>query len=109
MPSISSSVIVGRAPNLIPNHGIRKVREQVEMHLLTEVVHCDFVLEWATKQLANDFDSLEATLEADKEYEQSYVEETSLEPMVVPEEARFLVGGRATDVPLGSLMMCLVD
>jgi hypothetical protein len=79
------------------------VREQGEKYLFTEIVHCGFVLEWATKQLANDFDSLEATLEANTQYEQSFVEEAGLEPMVVPEGARFLVGGRATDALFGSL------
>jgi hypothetical protein len=80
------------------------VREQGENHLLlTENGHCAFVLEWATTQLANDFDSLEATLEANTQYEQSFVEEAGLEPMVVPEGVRFLVGGRATDVLFGSL------
>jgi hypothetical protein len=70
-------------------------REQGEKHLLlTEIVHCAFVLEWATKQLANDFDSLEATLEANTQYEQYFVEEAGLEPMVYRKE---IFGGRESN------------
>jgi len=82
-----------------PENGL--LQEEAGILQLEEIVHCGYVLEWATKLLASNPRFLEQKVALDHEFETRALQNTK--SVKVPDDARFLLNGIDSDPLYGVL------